>query len=92
MTPARDYVGVAADGLPARKAATVAVIEVSRGRDDWPDIPNAAIEELARRRFSNCPEGPHAFEDRTHRPWLRPTPATDPASPQRDDAETREGF
>ena len=51
MTLVRDYVGVAAYGLPARKAATVAAIEVSRGRDDLADIVNAAIEELARRRF-----------------------------------------
>ena len=51
MTLVRDYVGVAAYGPPARKAATVAAIEVSRGRDDLADIVNAAIEELARRRF-----------------------------------------
>src|SRR5208337_3352866 len=51
MALVRDYVGVAAYGPPARKAATVAAIEVSRGRDDLADIVNAAIEELARRRF-----------------------------------------
>lgn len=51
MTLVRDYVGVAAYGPPARKAATVAAIEASRGRDDLADIVNAAIEELARRRF-----------------------------------------
>ncbi len=51
MTLVRDYVGVAAYGPPARKAATVAAIEVSRGRDDLADIVNAAIEELTRRRF-----------------------------------------
>ena len=51
MALVRDYVGVAAYGPPARKAATVAAIEASRGRDDLADIVNAAIEELARRRF-----------------------------------------
>ena len=51
MALVRDYVGVAAYGPPARKAATVAAIEASRGRDDLSDIVNAAIEELARRRF-----------------------------------------
>lgn len=51
MALVRDYVGVAAYGPPARRAATVAAIEASRGRDDLADIVNAAIEELARRRF-----------------------------------------
>ena len=51
MTLVRDYVGVAAYGPLARKAATVAAIEASRGRDDTADIVNAAIEELARKRF-----------------------------------------
>lgn len=51
MALVRGYVGVAAYGPLARKAATVAAIGASRGRDDLADIVNAAIEELARRRF-----------------------------------------
>ena len=47
----REHVGVAAYGPPARKVATQAAIEASRGRDDLADIVNAAVEELARRRF-----------------------------------------
>jgi TnpA family transposase len=51
MALVRDHVGVAPYGQPARKAATRAAIEASRGRDDLADIVNAAIEELARCRF-----------------------------------------
>ena len=47
----REHVGVAAYGPPARKAATQAAIEASRGRDDLADIVSAAVEELARRCF-----------------------------------------
>ena len=82
MTLVRDYVGVAAHGPPARKAATVAAIEVSRGRDDLADIVNAAIEELARRRFElpafsvvkSEPERPSPARMRAfllHLRWLR---------------------
>ena len=47
----REHVGVAAYGPPARKAATQAAIEASRGRDDLADVVSAAVEELARRCF-----------------------------------------
>jgi len=51
MALVRDYVGVAAYGLAARKAATIAAIDAARGRDDLADIVSSAVEELARRRF-----------------------------------------
>ena len=51
MALVREHIGVAAYGPSARKVATVAAIEASRGRDDLADIVNSAIEELVRRRF-----------------------------------------
>ena len=47
MALVRGHVGVAAYGLPARKVATQAAIEASRGRDDLADTARAEIEEPA---------------------------------------------
>ncbi len=51
MALVREHVGVAAYGLAARKAATIAAIDAARGRDDLADIVNSAVEELARQHF-----------------------------------------
>ncbi|HEY9682475.1 MAG TPA: Tn3 family transposase, partial [Oculatellaceae cyanobacterium] len=47
----RDYLGVAAYGEGARKAAVAASLEAATTRDDLVDIINVAIEELVRQRY-----------------------------------------
>lgn len=47
----RDYLGVAAYGENARKAAIAASLEAATTRDDLVDIINVAIEELVRQHY-----------------------------------------
>jgi Domain of unknown function (DUF4158) len=60
MTLVRDYVGVAAYGPLARKAATVAAIEASRGRGNPADIASMLRSRSWRESASNCQHSAHS--------------------------------
>jgi hypothetical protein len=47
----REFLGVTADGPPAREVVVETCLQAARTRHDLPDLINMAIEELIRQRF-----------------------------------------